>query len=379
MKRIALIGGGATNLLLAALLSNHNVKVDIIEIRNRVGKKILETGNGKCNFSNAFITKFDYNNENFVEHIINNNIQELFTSLGLLSYSDNEGRCYPFSDASNSVLDLLRSKYIDNPNFNELINSEAKQIIKKGPKYIVTVNDQKIEYDYIVLAIGSKVNNNSFKSLNLNLKTSKYYPSLCPISTKITGLKGVRVKCLVKLKNNDKEIYQERGEVIFKDNALSGISIFNASFFINKYDIKNPIISLDLFPSLSIDELKSFLYTKINQSSSNFFIGITNKMLGQYISNLLNIKGNILKKDIELIAETLKNLTFNVDGLVDAPQVAKGGICTSEINSNLELINYPNIYIGGEMIDIDGKCGGYNLHFAFSCASKIYNLLKEYL
>ena len=102
-------------------------------------------------------------------------------------------------------------------------------------------------------------------------------------------------------------------------------------------------------------------------------------MVGQYIINKLNLKNTITKEDINNIAFTLKNLDFEVLGLMDAPQVAKGGIDINEIKSNLELKKYSNIYIGGEMIDIDGKCGGYNLHFAFSSALTIYNNLKEIL
>ena len=176
--------------------------------------------------------------------------------------------------------------------------------------------------------------------------------------------------------NENKEIYQEKGEVIFRDNGLSGISIFNASFYINKLNLKNPTVSLDLFPNLEKDELINFLSKKVNQSPTNFFIGLTNKMIGQYIINKLNLKNNITQNDINKIANTLKDLSFEINDLIDAPQVAKGGVDINEIKSNLELIKYPNIYIGGEMIDIDGKCGGYNLHFAFSSALTIYNNIK---
>lgn len=380
MKKIALIGGGATNLLLAALLSNNkNIEVDIIEIRDRVGKKILETGNGKCNFSNINITKEDYNNELFVQNIINHNIVEEFSKLGLLSYCDSEGRCYPCSDAANSILDLLRFKYQSNDNFREITNSNVTRIEKYNDGYLIKYNNIEKYYDYVVLAIGSKVNNNSYKVLNLDLKINNYSPSLCPISTNISGLKGIRVKCEAKLLDSNKIIYKEKGEVIFKDNAISGISIFNISFFLNKYHIKDPILSLDLFPALNEKELSIFLNSKINEDVSNLFIGVLNKMLGQYISKRLNLKGVISKDDIDIIAKTLKNLTFKINGLVDTPQVAKGGVDTNEINTNLELKKYKNIFIGGEMIDIDGKCGGYNLHFAFSSALEIYNTLKERL
>ena len=100
-------------------------------------------------------------------------------------------------------------------------------------------------------------------------------------------------------------------------------------------------------------------------------------MIGQYLIKRLNLTSNISEKDIDRIAYLMKNLDFVINGLVDTPQVASGGICIDEINSSLELIKYNNIFIGGEMIDIDGKCGGYNLHFAFCSAYHIYNKLKE--
>ena len=232
MKRIALIGGGATNLLLASLLSKHqDIKIDIIEIRERVGKKILETGNGKCNFTNMNITKYDYNLEAFVSNIINQNVLKTFSELGLLYYSDNEGRCYPSSDASNTILDLLRSTYLINENVSELVNSEVKKIEKENNGYYLFINNNKEYYDYVSIGIGSKVNNPKFKELNLNLNVNKYKPSLCPLNIDISGLKGVRVKCLMSLLDGDSNLYSEKGEVIFKDNAISGIAIFNASFY----------------------------------------------------------------------------------------------------------------------------------------------------
>ena len=375
---IALIGGGATNLMLAALLSKiKNIHVDIIEIRDRVGKKILETGNGKCNFSNLNISKLDYNNEIFVNDIINYNINEIFNSLGLLSYSDNEGRLYPHSDSSNSILDLLRSKYLDNSNFRELVNSNISKIERKQNKYLITINDKEHIYDYVILGIGSKVNNNIYKKINLDLKINDYAPSLCPIKIDINGLKGIRAKCNVKLINNNDIVYEEKGEIIFKDNAISGISIFNLSFYINKYKFKHAKVSIDLFPELELNELITFLNDKVNQTPQNFFIGITNKMIGQDLIKRLNLTANIAINDIEKIAYLLKNLDFNINGLLDTPQVASGGVSTDEINHSLELKRYKNMFIGGEMIDIDGKCGGYNLHFAFCCAVHIYNQLKE--
>ena len=380
MTKVALIGGGASNLLLASLLSKHNnVKVDIIEIRERVGKKILETGNGKCNFTNLNITKYDYNHEDFVENIINKDVITTFSNLGLLYYSDDEGRCYPTSDASNTILDLLRFTYLSNNNFNELINTNVEKIEKENQGYYLFINNKKEYYDYVVIGIGSKVNNPKFKDLNLKLNTIKHKPSLCPLNVEISGLKGVRVKCEVKLLDNSNSIYVEKGEVIFKDNAISGIAIFNASFYLNKYKLTNPYISLDLFPNIELNDLITFLNKKVNLDPLNFFIGITNKALSLYLIKRLNLKEKINDKDIIKIAKELKNLTFKINGLFDAPQVSSGGININEVNSNLELNKYKNIFMAGECLDIDAKCGGYNLHFAFSSAITIYEELTKRL
>ena len=375
MIKIALIGGGATNLFLAALLSKENVQVDIFEIRDRVGKKILETGNGKCNFTNLNIKEIDYNNESFVKNIINKDILNTFKEFGLIYYSDNEGRCYPHSDASNTILDLLRSKYINNPNFNEYVNTSISSIEKINNKYKLSFNNESKVYDYVVIGIGSKVNNKLFTKLNLNLKVIDYAPSLCPLNINVKSLKGIRVKCIASLLDSNKEIYSEKGEIIFKENGISGISIFNISFYLNKYKINNPILSLDLFPNYSKEDLLKLFINKIDQDPQTFFIGLTNKMIGQYLIKKLNLINKVSKKDLDKIINELKNLSFKIEGLLDNPQVAKGGISIDEINDNLELKKYKNIYVGGECIDIDGKCGGYNLHFAFSCAIHIYQEL----
>ena len=241
------------------------------------------------------------------------------------------------------------------------------------------INNKKEYYDYIVIGIGSKVNNPKFKELNLKLNTIKHKPSLCPLNVDINGLKGVRAKCEVNLLDNSTSIYKEKGEIIFKDNAISGIAIFNASFYINKYKLNNPSISLDLFPNTELNDLIAFLNKKINLDPLNFFIGITNKALSLYLIKRLNLKDKINDKDIIKIAKELKNLTFKVNGLFDAPQVSSGGININEVNSNLELNKYKNIFVAGECLDIDAKCGGYNLHFAFSSAITIYEELTKRL
>ena len=207
----------------------------------------------------------------------------------------------------------------------------------------------------------------------------QYKPSLCPLNIEINGLKGIRVKCKVTLQDNLTSLYEEKGEVIFKDNAISGIAIFNTSFYLNKFKVDNPFISLDLFPNLDINELINFLDNKPNKDINSFFIGLTNKSISQYLIKRLNLKNDITHKDIIIIAKELKNLRFKINGLVDSPQVAKGGININEINPNLELKKYKNVYVGGECINVDARCGGYNLHFAFSSAITIYNDLVKKL
>lgn len=372
-------------MLLANLLKEYNLDITIFEKNNKLGKKILASGNGKCNLTNMGDFDNKYNNE-FANKIVCkfNSVKTIsfFEKIGLICKTDSEGRCYPVSECSSSVLDVLK---INLKGVRVVLDSVVRNVRSSNSGYEVFYNDNKEYFDYIVCCSGSAASNlgnlkayDYFSDLKVNMTDLK--PSLVPLKVKedVKELKGSRVKCLVKLINSDnKVIYEEFGEVMFKDGGLSGIAIFNASSYINRCNGKY-VIELDLSAGLNEMDLFSYLSSRRN-IYPNIFKGFLNDKLANYI----------LKEDADRCSDEILNkivykifhLKFNVVDtypLVDS-QVCHGGIALTEIDDNLELRKHPNAYVGGELLDIDGVCGGYNMQFAWSCAGVIAESIKNKL
>ncbi len=382
--KVAIIGGGATGLLLANLLSKDKFDIYVIEKNNKLGKKILASGNGKCNFTNINVKKDNYSNE-FALKIVNryntNKTISLFKKLGMLSKIDNEGRCYPYSESSNTVLDCLKEK-LNYVKF--MLDTEVKCIEKENNKYKLLCNKEYIVFDYVICCSGSLASNlGSEKAYNylsqLDIKTTSLKPSLVPLLVKedISNLKGVKAKCKVTLKNSKNDtVYEEDGEVMFKEDALSGIAIFNASSYINRKKDNYKIV-LDLFPDMESYELEKYLSEKFKANLS-LLKGLINDKLADYIYSKNFIK-EISENQVKKIVKELKCLEFLVVGSYSfkEAQVCSGGVSVQEVTDNLELRKYSNVYVGGELLDVDGVCGGYNLQFAWSSAMTIANNINS--
>ena len=364
--KLAIVGGGASGLMLASILKkqNANIEIVILEKLEHVGKKILMSGNGKCNLSNANINPCCYNNE-FAYNIASSfDAKKYFNELGLLTYSDLEGRIYPISNVANSVLDVLRNSL---EGVSILTNYNVTRISKKDNKYVI-YNDtfKTLEVDYVVLATGGKTyykDSNSYLLCSmLSHRVSSLRPTLTSLKVKenLVSIENLRAKVNAKLLTNNNVIYQDSGEVLFKKDALSGIVIFQLSSYVARNPLNNYVIELDLMPSMNEDELTSYL-TKYPSMT-----GLFAKMINQYV-----IKASVSKNPSDL-AYTIKHLRFNVIESVEFKnaQVTSGGVNVNEVNEHLESIYNKNLYILGELLDVDGICGGYNLHFAFASAYK---------
>ena len=346
--KVAIIGGGACGLVVANVLQKNNISYTIYE-KNKVGKKILASGNGKANIYNTNLFKTAYNNR-FAYDLVKEKylkMVDFFTEIGLYTKTDLEGRTYPYSESSQTVLNCLIK---DLKNLKEEYNIET--IVKKNNKYYLNSEDDG--FDYLVLATGSMAGMIKSKQTNynayldsLNIKTTKLYPSLVgfKLADYPKSLSGVRVKVKASLYQKTKLIHEELGEVIFKDDGISGICILNLSFYYNQLnDKKNCQIVLDLIPTLDIKDI-----------DINNLDGLLNVKLAKYLSNIKDPKN------------ALKNLSFDILAPYDFEfcQVISGGISLKDINYNLSLKTDENIFIGGELLDVDGVCGGYNLMFAF--------------
>lgn len=350
--KIAIIGAGASGLLLAGLLSQNNIDYDIYN-NGKVGSKLLASGNGRCNISNENIDKKYYHNSPFYDLILpyHKDLLDYFSNIGIYTFTDDEGRMYPYSESSQSVLNAFLEQ-ID----KAIIDCKIKIIKKTNDKYIL--NDNNIKYDKIVLATGSMASllknkqigyNDYLKSLNV--KISNLYPSLCGFVLKdsVKEISGVRCKALVSLYNNKKLIHKEKGEVIFKNEGISGICIMNLSSYYSHLENKdNSYIELDLAPNLNYQNLVCILNPKL-------LIYVKKNNI-----NIHKFKLNILS-------------TYPFENA----QVISGGIVYEEFNKNLSLKKDNNIYATGELLDIDGICGGYNLTSAFCSALVVFRSIKN--
>lgn len=350
---IAIIGCGASALFFAATCKKYNIT--IFERNKKIASKLLASGNGRCNILNINAKPENYNNPKFMEDVFNNvsssYLYKTFNKLGLTLKQDDEGRVYPFSESSANVLDIL----LDNINAKIISDYKVERINKVNNKY--QINDYNTLFDYVILASGSSASINPDKSdicysyyESLNLKHSPLKPSLVGFKAiNMKRISGVRCKANVRLYNDSKLIYKENGEVNFKDDGISGIVVMNMSSYYNRINkLNNPYLILDLLPGVNPSNYK----------------GALNPILYDYIiSN--NIDPHNFKIDIISTYDMSK------------AQVASGGIDLNEINSNFSLKKDNNIYLMGEMLNIDGVCGGYNLTFAFASAEIVRRSIEN--
>ena len=358
--KIGIIGGGAVGLSLAKILDKNNIAYELFE-RSLVGRKILASGNGKANIANMNIFEDCYNNS-FGFKLVNDYHLELldfFKEIGLIIKKDDEGRLYPYSESSQSVLNCLL------PNQKNVIeNFPINSISKINGKYYL--NDVRGPFDYLVICSGSKASfikkkqDGFYDYLNsLNLKFKQDFPSLVGFRLKsnFNKLNGVRIKCMAKLIKDKRVIYAEPGEAILKNDGISGICVMNlSSRYARLLDKSNCYISLDLIPDLNIS-----IFDKKQ------LVGLFNPKLVDYLNNY----------SVSEINKLIKDFKFKITGVYDYEfaQVVSGGISINCIDDDLRLINDDHIFAGGEVLDIDGVCGGYNLMFAFACALKIGDVL----
>lgn len=399
---IAIIGGGACGLMCAALLKDKISKksiITIIEKEDKVGKKLLQTGNGRGNISNTNMNDNFYN-DSFVSNVIKEftplDLISFFKKCGVLTFNDQEGRIYPRSETASTILNALRDSYLSSKNVIEKTSTSVYSVEKKNDKFIVKGNNFQEEYDVVIMCIGSKAGtkNYSEKLLHIfNHTSSEVYPSLCPIYVKenVSSLKGLHAKVKATLVMD--EAYTSEGEILFKDDSLSGIVMFELSSFYARKKVKkevfNVYVYLDMLKEYSNVEIYSMLLNLVsnypNKDCSLLLNGFFPKMIAKYVLDNSNVEyknrkyKNLTENELKQIAATIKSLRFSVNQDITPTngQVYSGGVNLDEVSPYLESKLVSNLYFGGEMLNVDGKCGGYNLHFAFACASKIASKLGK--
>lgn len=376
MKKVdvCIIGGGASGLVSACVEKG---KVTVIEKADRVGKKILLTGNGRCNLSNVDLDQKYYSNPIFYQKVYQKHKKALdlfMESLNLFTRVDNAGRIYPYSNHASSVLDALRLKAEKNAEI--VTNTLVQKVIPQKNGYQVVTDKEVYFAKKVIYSCGG----GEFSPIKDICKTTQTTQKmLCPIETetdKIRGLDGVRVFVKVRLLKNGKEIYAESGEALFRQYGLSGVAIFNCSSYIARDIVKgkkaNYIIEIDFLDGLNVSDVRKVLQKRAKEKEiEKLFVGLLQRKIGERILKNLAIspEKELNDRDIESIICELTHFSLKVKKLKEeGAQVVSGGVVTDSLTDNLEVTSYKNLHIVGEAVDMDGVCGGYNLHWAFLSA-----------
>lgn len=385
---IAVIGAGASGLTAAIAAERYGTKkVTLIEKMPRVGKKILSTGNGRCNLSNTTISENDYNGDTeLLSYTAKeaDNITEFFSSIGLLCRKDDSGRIYPYSMSATSVLDALRFS-VQAGGAKVICDAKVNDILKTDSGFKIICDNSEIIAKKIIMAAGGCAapslgsNGDGFtlcKKLGHNI--AKLYPALAPIRTQkelVKAVKGLRTPAVVSLISQGRTICSEAGEVQFTDGALSGICIFNISAKACEY-IGSGEISLDTAPDITDSELftliKSTSKIRSDLACDELLTGLYHKRIGQAILknagiSLSKLCKDIKDKEISAIVSKAKDWRFPIKAVSDwsLAQVTCGGIPAHEVTDSLESRKAHGMYLCGEILNIQGKCGGYNLDWAW--------------
>ena len=385
--KIAVIGGGASGIaaaIYAKRICNKN-SVTVLERSDRVLKKLLATGNGRCNLSNTSISPENYfsHTPKEVSNILNafppEEERQFFASLGIL-LCEESGRIYPYSRRANAVSDALRAE-CEHLGIRIRTGAFVNKIEKKGKGFSVLGEF----FDKVIISCGGAsapsfgTDGNSFellKELGHTITPISYALSPIKVRENVTKLKGIRVHSTVSLIDKGEVIRSESGELQLTDYGLSGIAIMQLSRLCKK----GGIIKVDLMPEFSQKELEELLTKRTKDFShlkaDDFLTGFLHKILGQYILDRCHINKNIFAGDIspqniKALANELKSLSFSVESLLgkEQSQATSGGALLSEFHTDtLESKKLPGLYCTGEALDCVGDCGGYNLHWAWATA-----------
>jgi len=390
---IAVIGGGASGLMAAITAKKSGKEVIILERKDRILKKVLITGNGRCNITNvnANISNYFGKNISSVENILNRftpqDTMDFFNELGIVCNEENRGKVYPLSGQASSVVDALR---FEAEKLGIKIETEfyVRKIEKDGFKFRIYSEDKKkIEAGRVILAAGGQSypelgsNGSGFElAKELGHSVTKLSPSIVQLKTEknqVKGLQGIKTDVAVTAYGDNKKICTYDGELLFTDYGISGNVVFNISFVMPLY--KNVEFEIDFMEKFDYNELYEILKERkrilSHLTMENYFNGMINKKLGQFLSKVSGIEKlskpvkDLNDSDIRKLCTVLKKYRVKIletTGFKNA-QVTAGGVLLDEVNiETLESKIVKGLYFSGEVLDVYGECGGFNLQWAWA-------------
>lgn len=397
---LIIVGGGASGMTAAIVAKDFGLDVAIVEGTDRIGKKILTTGNGRCNISNRCVAEpfinYHSNCDNFFSSVLSqfgvDDTLNYFLSLGLPIVPLKGGKLYPQSLQASSVVDILKMS-LEDRNIPLYTGCKIKDIHKDKIFKLSTNNDEYKLFtcENLILACGGKSapktgSDGSAYNLakNLGHSITKLLPGIVQLKLNYNHLKalsGVKFDGYAKLFVNDEEVKEDFGEILFTDYGISGPPILQISALASQATStgKKTEVVVDLMPNYTKDELIDFLECHFailsHRPILNAFIGVINKKIIPVLLKECGITDlhmpcyELSWKEKNKLIQTLKSWKFTCTGTNDfnQAQVTIGGVTTSEINPDtLESKIVPNLHFAGEIMDVHGDCGGFNLQWAWS-------------
>ena len=397
MNHILILGGGASGMVAAISAAEHAAKdtaVILLEQNSKLGKKLLATGNGRCNLDNVHCTAERYFTSNpaqiaeMLQHIAQLNLPNWFERHGLLCREAEDGRLYPYSNQAADVVNLLHH-WLEQLHVQVHTEFRIAKITDEAQGFLVQAEDgRSFHGDVVICAMGGNAGP-QFGTEGFGIKTAfrtgcqmePLYPCLVPLKCakeQVQGLSGIRVKATATLYDGAQQIHTESGEIQFTDYGLSGIAIMQLSGWLGpQHGLQSPSIQLNLFPQYSTEALATMLASRASCMSAatvqTYMTGLVHPQIGmavwqaQHLSHHQTVN-TLTEADWLSLAQGLQHWTFS--NLEDTgwknAQTTGGGIALHQLECHsFALKGKPGMYFVGETVDCAGYCGGYNLHWAF--------------
>ncbi|SNS10893.1 hypothetical protein SAMN05446037_1004114 [Anaerovirgula multivorans] len=394
---VLVIGGGAAGLIAAIAAARNGAKVTILEKMDRVGKKLLATGNGRCNFTNINIDLrfFHGSNVRFAQGVLKafdvEQTLSFFEYLGVAHKIEDGGKIFPMSDQASSMLDLLRYE-IQQLGIEECCNAEVIKIQRNDREFELVLKDGSVvEGEKVIITTGGKASpqfgsdgDGHRLAVDLGHRSVETFPALVQLKLNapfLKALKGVKFIGEVSVVKEGQVLRRERGEILFTDYGISGPPVLQLSRRAGEALMKRDKIhiQIDMFPDLDEDELMEMLEIRLGyqpQKTLEFsFTGLLNKRLTPVVLKEAGIKdsqkkcGEVSLTETKKIIRFLKQWKIKITGTQSwkNAQTTAGGIDVGEIDAKtMESKLISGLYFAGEVMDIDGDCGGFNLQWAWS-------------
>lgn len=388
--KIGIIGAGASGMAAAlAAAENTDVEVLVLERQSRVGRKLLATGNGRCNLTNLHALEGGYHGESpdFSRAALTRFSPEetlaWFRSLGLYTVAEPSGRVYPYSDQANSVVDVLRLA-MDKPNITLVTGFTVEKIRREPEGFTLSSREDSYFCHKVIVACGGLAGSKLGGTMSgyqllgkLGHRSTRLRPALVQIKCGwggVVGLKGVRANCHAEILRDDRVFAQSTGELQFTEMGLSGPVIFEISRDVcfGKGDWR---ARLDFLPEMSQEELEEMLLERQRRNfpMEELLTGILHNRLGRVLTKAAGIggrqAGDLTREEIAQVCRTVKDFDIPLTEPLgmDSAQVTAGGALTENFDPRtMESRLVPGLYACGEVLDVDGDCGGYNLQWAWS-------------